>query len=206
MKIKVCGMRDAKNIAQLCLLPIDYIGFIFYAKSPRYAEKLLERRTMLSIPRHIQKTGVFVNADLEYIAEMEEYFVLDAVQLHGSESPQMCADVRDTGKTVIKAFGVGAGFDFAQLDAYESLVDYFLFDTKSDAHGGTGRKFDWEMLRAYHNRVPIFLSGGIGEDDAQAIKDLSWLNIAALDLNSRFETEPAMKDIELLEGFIKRVK
>lgn len=199
-------MRDAKNIAQLCLLPIDYIGFIFYAKSPRYAEKLLERKTMLSIPRHIQKTGVFVNADLEYIAEMEEYFVLDAVQLHGSESPQMCADVRDTGKTVIKAFGVGAGFDFAQLDAYESVVDYFLFDTKSDAHGGTGRKFDWETLRAYHNRVPIFLSGGIDENDAQAIKDLSWLNIAALDLNSRFETEPAMKDIELLEGFIKRVK
>ncbi len=199
-------MRDAKNIAQLCLLPIDYIGFIFYAKSPRFADKKLARKTVLSIPRHIQKTGVFVNADMEYIAEMEDYYMLDAVQLHGTESPELCAEIRETGKTVIKAFGVGAGFDFGQLEAYESSCDYFLFDTKSDKHGGTGTKFDWEVLRAYNNKLPVFLSGGIGEDDALAVKDLSWLNIAALDLNSKFETAPAMKNIDMLEGFIKKVK
>lgn len=199
-------MRDAKNIAQLCLLPIDYIGFIFYAKSPRFADKKLARKTVLSIPRHIQKTGVFVNADMEYIAEMEDYYMLDAIQLHGTESPELCAEIRETGKTVIKAFGVGAGFDFGQLEAYESSCDYFLFDTKSDKHGGTGTKFDWEVLRAYNNKLPVFLSGGIGEDDALAVKDLSWLNIAALDLNSKFETAPAMKNIDMLEGFIKKVK
>ena len=199
-------MRDAKNIAQLCLLPIDYIGFIFYARSPRFAEGVLERKTVLSIPRHIQKTGVFVDADLEYIAQMEEYYMLDAVQLHGRETPEFCAAVRDTGKTVIKAFGVGAGFDFGQLAGYESSCDYFLFDTKSDTHGGTGRKFDWEMLRGYNNRLQVFLSGGICEDDAAAIKELSWLQLAALDLNSRFETAPAQKDIPMLESFIKKVK
>ncbi len=199
-------MRDAKNIAQLCLLPIDFIGFIFYSKSPRFAEKKLARKTVLSIPRHIQKTGVFVDADMEYINDMEEYYMLDAVQLHGSETPEMCAEIRETGKTVIKAFGVGAGFDFGQLEAYESSCDYFLFDTKSDKHGGTGTKFDWEMLRAYNNRLPVFISGGIGEEDALAVKELSWLNIAGVDLNSKFETAPAMKDIDMLEGFIKKVK
>lgn len=199
-------MRDAKNIAQLCLLPIDYIGFIFYAKSPRFADKKIARKTVLSIPRHIQKTGVFVNADREYIAEMEDYYMLDAVQLHGSESPELCAEIREMGKTVIKAFGVGTGFDFGQLEAYESSCDFFLFDTKSEQHGGTGNKFDWEVLRAYNNRLPIFLSGGISEEDTMAVKDLSWLNIAALDLNSKFETAPAMKNIAMLESFIKKLK
>lgn len=199
-------MRDAKNIAQLCLLPIDYIGFIFYAKSPRFAEKHIDRRTILSIPRHVQKTGVFVDADMHYISEMEEFFVLDAVQLHGKETPEMCAEIRETGKTVIKAFGVGKDFDFAKLERYEDSCDYFLFDTKSDKHGGTGKKFDWEILRKYTGNIPIFLSGGIGAEDAAQIKELSWLNLAGLDLNSMFESEPAMKDIDLLETFIKKVK
>ncbi|MFT3740607.1 MAG: phosphoribosylanthranilate isomerase [Breznakibacter sp.] len=131
---------------------------------------------------------------------------LDAVQLHGSEPPGECWLHRNLGLTVIKAFCIDEKFDFKTLEPYKDAVDYYLFDTKTPQHGGSGKKFNWDILHGYDNSKPIFLSGGIGPDDAAGIKKLGGLNIHAVDINSRFETAPAVKDIGLLKTFFQNIR
>lgn len=208
MLIKVCGMRETENISALCQLPIDYIGFIFFEKSPRFAENILTCNTAESIPASIKKTGVFVNASETYIQTKADKFKLNAVQLHGTESADFCKSIAtSTALPIIKAFGVDDGFDFSALDEFDNACDFFLFDTKSPKHGGTGLKFNWQILEKYTLSKPIFLSGGITSDDFENVLTISKnLPVHAIDINSKFEIEPALKDISLISRFVKQFK
>lgn len=205
MKIKVCGMKHPDNIAAAGQLPIDYMGFIFYEGSPRFAGALA-LEDLQPLPAAIKRVGVFVNADYEYIMRQVEVLKLDMVQLHGAESPEFCRRVAASGVGVIKAFNVATSADFALTAPYEGECDYFLFDTKTDRHGGSGLKFDWCILDSYCGQTPFFLSGGISPDDAQQLKTISHPRLHALDLNSKFETEAGRKEIALLDSFIKNIK
>jgi phosphoribosylanthranilate isomerase len=206
MKIKVCGMRDSANIANLCQLPINYIGFIFFAKSSRFVGEDFDASITNSIPSYIKKVGVFVNASEQYIHSKIKSYNLDAIQLHGSESPEFCKVFADKNIEVIKAFGIDETFDFTNLNLYNDACNYFLFDTKAPSHGGTGLKFDWTILQNYKGIKPFFLSGGITIDDVDMIKNLTSLPIHCLDINSKFEISPAMKDIRQIERFISNFK
>jgi phosphoribosylanthranilate isomerase len=204
MKIKVCGMRTPENIDTLMGLNPDYMGLIFYAKSPRYVAGL-STDYLQSLPSAVLKTGVFVNEDVKIIGGLIEQYQLNAVQLHGNESADTCQQLRIKA-TVIKAFGVDAKFDFSQLNAYTESVDYFLFDTKTDAHGGSGKTFDWEVLSNYKLDVPFFLSGGLSLENLENIKHIKHPAFYGVDLNSRFETEPGIKDIDKLREAFNLLK
>lgn len=206
VKIKVCGMRQGQNIRAVSKLKPDYLGLIFYAKSPRFVEVSKSKAILNAFPQKIEKIGVFVNEPFPELISTCNAFEIKTIQLHGSESPDYCKELKELGFTIIKAFGVNESFDFSQLTAYHDSADYFLFDTKSEKHGGTGKKFDWKLLKNYNNSKPIFLSGGIGPEDAQELFKIKDLNIYALDLNSQFETEPALKDVEQLSKFIKNIR
>jgi phosphoribosylanthranilate isomerase len=205
LKIKVCGMREAENISQLMHLMPDYVGFIFYPKSPRYVGIRFPRETAF-LASDAKKVGVFVDADFDDVRDFTIRCQLDVLQLHGNEQPGECWLHRNLGLTVIKAFSVDESFDFKSLEPYKDAVDYYLFDTKTPQHGGSGQKFNWDILQQYDNSKPIFLSGGIGPNDAEEIKKLKGLNIHAIDINSKFETAPAMKDIGLLRTFFEEMR
>ena len=202
MKLKVCGMRDAENITALSELKPDYMGFIFWAPSSRYVSD-----TTPSLPASIKKTGVFVDASLDYIQSCVEKHQLQAVQLHGKETAAYSAMVQEFKVEVIKAFSIKDHFDFSLLAPYEQAVDYFLFDTKGALPGGNGYGFDWTILNDYPNQKPFFLSGGIGPTDVEKIKQLLKTELAlyALDVNSNFETSPAQNDIATLIRFKKEL-
>lgn len=196
-------MKYAQNIAELAQLPIDYIGFIFYNQSTRYVESL----EMPDLPPHIQKVGVFVNATLEDIGDKVHRYNLQAVQLHGKESPEICAAVRDTFSVqVIKAFSVGGADSFTQTEAYANACDLFLFDTQTPLYGGSGKQFDWSVLPHYTGTKPFLLSGGIGPNDAAAVRAFSHPAWEGIDLNSRFETAAALKNVAAIRHFIERVR
>ncbi|MNG61775.1 N-(5'-phosphoribosyl)anthranilate isomerase [compost metagenome] len=205
VKIKVCGMKYPDNIVAVTALAIDYIGFIFYEKSKRFVGNA--NQEYIKGLKCITKVGVFVNASLTEINDKIEEFNLNAVQLHGDESPQFCEELKQyTAVTVIKAFGIDQHFDWTVLDAYIGAIDYFLFDTKSNSYGGTGIQFDWSLLHQYKLECPYFLSGGL---DADNVKDALKANdprLYALDLNSKFEVEPGLKDIDLLAHCINSIK
>jgi len=205
IKIKVCGMRDESNLKALLPLKPDYVGFIFYPKSPRYVGVRFPRE-IPALVTDAKKVGVFVNADFDDARDFIIRCKLDAVQLHGNEAPGECWLHRSLGLTVIKAFSVDDSFDFKVLEPYKDAVDYFLFDTKTPQHGGSGKKFNWDILKGYDNSKPIFLSGGIDVDDVVAIKSLKNIDIHAVDINSRFEISPAMKDIEKLGYFFEAMR
>ena len=201
--VKVCGMREQQNILQLLELPIQYIGHIFYEKSPRFAADIPN----LPIISSIKKTGVFVNSDQQYILSKVRELSLDAIQLHGSESPELAVQLKEsTGLEIIKAFGVGENFDWSQLKPYLEKVDYFLFDSKSSAFGGTGQTFDWEKLREYPYDKPYFLSGGLSLDNLNEAIGFKDDRLIGLDLNSKFEIEPGLKDIEKLKLALKIIR
>ena len=198
MKLKVCGMRAPENIKALSALTPDYMGFIFWAPSSRYVET-----TTPELPSAIKKTGVFVDASVDYIQSMVLQHKLQAVQLHGEETPQYCALVQNFGVEVIKAFSVKDSFDFSQLEPYETSCDFFLFDTKGELPGGNGYGFDWSLLTNYPSQKPFFLSGGIGLEHTPQIKALlnTDLPLHAIDVNSKFELAPALKNIDALTQF-----
>lgn len=200
MKIKVCGMRDSQNIKDLLSLKPDYMGFIFYEKSPRNAEGVLDVEVLNAFPEETEKVGVFVNASMDIIKEQIDLYGLDMLQLHGDESPEFVAEAKSLGVKVMKVFGVDNAFDFAALTPYKKLVDFFLFDTKSKQRGGTGIQFNWDILKAYDQEVPFFLSGGISNENINELDDLKGLNIHAIDVNSKYEIESALKDIEKIKG------
>ncbi|WP_459684883.1 phosphoribosylanthranilate isomerase [Viscerimonas tarda] len=207
MMIKVCGMKYPENIRQLASLPIDLMGFIFYPRSPRYVAGL-EPGVLAAIPDRIKKVGVFVNEQPDRVFACMEKYKLDYVQFHGNESVDWCrlTKARYPAVKIIKAFNVSGASDFEKTEAYSSVCDYFLFDTKTSQHGGSGQKFDWTILDAYRGNLPFFLSGGLSADDAELVKSLKHPKLYALDLNSKFETAPGLKDIALLGEFINRLK
>lgn len=193
-------MRSPENIQALTSLQPDYMGFIFYKKSPRYMTDL-STNVLKKLPVSVLKTGVFVNESVEIIRSLIDEYSLNAVQLHGNETAEICQQLRNK-VTVFKAFGVGESFDFYQLNSYAGNVDYFLFDTKTDAHGGSGKVFNWEVLNNYKLDTPFFLSGGLSLDNLENVKQIKHPAFYGVDLNSRFETEPGMKDItKLREAF-----
>ncbi|WP_423148053.1 phosphoribosylanthranilate isomerase [Rubrolithibacter danxiaensis] len=205
MKIKVCGMREVNNIRELTSLQPDYIGFIFYPKSKRFVQET-DPGFLQEIPTKIKKTGVFVNAALDEILDKIKRYRLQAVQLHGDESPAFCQKLKEQNVEVIKAFGIDEAFDFEVLNQYELFTDYFLFDTKTSAYGGSGKVFNWEVLNNYKLGKAYFLSGGLSLQNLAEVKGLNDERIYAVDLNSAFETEPAVKDINKLEQAFKLIK
>jgi len=203
MKIKVCGMRDQNNINSVAQIPVDILGFIFYAKSKRFVGDDFN----ITFPANTLKTGVFVNETIENILSLEQRYSLDFLQIHGDESADYCNEL--AGKTkaqVVKAFQVYEEFDFTLLKAYQPYCNYFLFDTKCSTYGGSGKKFNWSVLDKYTLNTPFFLSGGIGEDDAEIIAGFKHPQLFALDLNSKFEIEPALKDVAALKRFVEKVR
>ena len=202
LKIKVCGMREVENINQLIALPIDYIGFIFYPKSTRYVESVSQQ----IIPNTIKKVGVFVNSTKQDILEKIKEFELQVVQLHGDESPEFCQEIKELNIATFKAFGIDDAFDWENVAAYEGRVDYFLFDTKSKSYGGTGQTFNWEKLKEYPYQTPYWLSGGISLENIKEAASFEDNRLFGLDLNSKFEIEPALKDINKLTQAISIIK
>tara|TARA_Y100000022_G_scaffold82832_1_gene71284 strand:- start:2473 stop:3090 length:618 start_codon:yes stop_codon:yes gene_type:complete len=202
MRLKVCGMRELENISALSELDPNYIGFIFWSESSRFVDKKTP-----PLDKKIIKTGVFVDATFDYILTKIKDHQLDAVQLHGQESCSYCKVIKDYGLKVIKSFSIKNTFDFNTLEDYENSCDYYLFDTKGKLPGGNGFTFDWKILNEYPSQKPFFLSGGIGVDNLNEIKKLvkTKLPIHAIDVNSKFETAPGNKNIELLKKFKKEI-
>ncbi len=194
-------MKSPKNIKALEQLPINLMGFIFYEKSPRN----VTRKSGIKIRKGVAKVGVFVNASIDFVMEKAKAHQLDYVQLHGQENLFYCQQLRQAGLHLIKAFSVDENFSFANTKGYEFYCNYFLFDTKGKNPGGNGFAFDWKLLKAYKGKTPFFLSGGIGEKDADAIKELNFKNLKGLDLNSKFEIKPALKDIQKIKNFIDAI-
>ena len=193
-------MRDADNIRAVDGLPVDMMGFIFYPKSSRYVSERPEY-----LPQKCKRVGVFVDATLEGIRQHIADYSLDIIQLHGHESTDFIRSLRSLcgdSIAIIKAFNIATAADLEATAPYEGLVDYFLFDTKGPSVGGNGEKFDWSILDAYNGDAPFLLSGGIGPDDAERIKSFHHPKCIGIDLNSRFEIEPGIKDIIKLKTFL----
>lgn len=206
-KFKVCGMRDPLNIKELSELAPDYMGFIFYRDSKRFAGDL-NIADLAGLPEGIKKTGVFVDEELEEVLLTKERYHLHALQLHGAETPIYCAALKNRlsdDTILIKAFGIDSSFNFDVLLAYQGIVDFFLFDTQTEGHGGSGKTFDWTLLKNYVLNVPYFLSGGIGPEHVPVLNKIEDDRFYAIDVNSRFELEPALKDIDLLKDFKVRL-
>ena len=195
VKLKICGMKH--NIADVALLQPDYLGFIFYAKSPRnYTGSVPD------LPPSIKRVGVFVDASLEEISEKIKTYQLDVVQLHGDESPEFCHALTDV--EIWKVFSIKDSFNFNRLKPYETVVDKFLFDTKGKEKGGNGYTFDWSVLEDYHSTKPFVLSGGIGLDEIEKVQQIlkTELPIDTIDVNSKFERSPGLKDVKQLTEFM----
>ena len=195
--IKVCGMREADNIHEVEALGVDWLGLIFWPKSSRYVS---ERPDYL--PQHAKRVGVFVDEAVDTVKKKADAYALDLIQLHGSESPDYIRALK-ASCSIIKAFSIATADDLEQTKDYESLVDYFLFDTKGPSVGGNGVQFNWDVLKDYHGQTPFLLSGGIGPDDAQRIQAFHHPQCIGIDLNSRFELSPGFKDINKLKQFIQ---
>ena len=223
MVIKVCGMRDAQNIREVSQLGVDMIGMIFYPKSPRYVEMQSSHAGI--IPDYVKediniksakspaRVGVFVDDMVQNIVTRVVNYHLDYVQLHGNEPREMCENLRLTldpdirpGIKIIKAISVSDASDIQKYKEYVGAVDLFLFDTKCKTVGGSGQQFDWQVLEQYDGEVPFLLSGGIGPEDTSRLHAFHHPKCIGIDLNSRFEIEPGVKDVEKLKGFLNEIQ
>jgi phosphoribosylanthranilate isomerase len=203
MIIKVCGLREPENIRALeAVCDIDFMGFIFYPPSKRY---LSDNREVIDAVRRCgkKKVGVFVNETVENMQRKAELYCLDYLQLHGAETPGACDALRTEGYGVIKTFSIASASDFETADSYRGCVDYLLFDTKSAAYGGFGKRFDWTLLNKYNTDIPFLLSGGLSPDCLQDILSFRHHQFAGLDINSGFELSPGIKDAKLIKGFVE---
>lgn len=216
LKVKVCGMRDAGNIREVARLPLDMMGFIFYGASVRAVQERDKLSRLLRdnlIPKGLSRVGVFVNAEIEEVLNKTHDFDLDYLQLHGGESAAYCAELQDIWQAtalrkpgIIKAFSVGEEMDFSICTPFEPYCTYFLFDTQTQGYGGSGTSFNWNLLEAYRGKLPFFLSGGIGPAALASLRNFSHPLWAGIDLNSRFEIAPGMKNAALLEQFLRDCK
>jgi phosphoribosylanthranilate isomerase len=200
MKLKVCGMKYQDNIEAVANLQPDFLGFIFHEQSPRHCEGIIP-----DLSKSIHKVGVFVDKTVEFIANQIVKHKLSAIQLHGHESPEMCRILKSTNAKVIKVFSIKDTFDFSVLVPYEKVCDYYLFDTKGKLPGGNGYAFNWDILTDYPSTKPFFLSGGIGLDQVEDLKKFQESSASeycfAIDVNSKFEIEAGLKNIEELRMF-----
>lgn len=199
--IKVCGMKDGKNIHDIEQLGVHMLGMIFYSKSPRCVHK-----TPSYLPQHAKRVGVFVDEEQEYIKLIARRFSLDYIQLHGSESPEYCHALQMEGFKIIKSFPIDTEKDLEQTVRYEGTCDYFLFDTKCETYGGSGKIFEWDILHYYNGQTPFLLSGGIGSHNIEALKSFNHPWLAGYDINSRFETKPGKKDAKKVAKFVKQMR
>ena len=198
-------MKYPDNIREVSSLHPDFMGFIFYPNSPRYVGQL-DAGSLTSLPTSIKKTGVFVNENLENILTAISKYNLDAVQLHGADNRKLCRKIRQEAKTmVIKVFPIMDASNFRVTGDYEAVADYFLFDTKTDLYGGSGQKFNWNILHDYHGEKDFLLSGGISPDDVKAIRKIEHPRMIGIDLNSKFEIKPGLKNVPLLQYFIEEI-
>jgi len=201
MNIKVCGITQLKQLQQLDGLNIDFAGFIFYKESPRYIIGKILKEELQNTDFDIKKVGVFVNAGYEEIMQIVEDYGLDVVQLHGDETPELCKRL-SAGVEVIKTFSMASGQTSVDnlVSEYDEVCDYYLFDTasKNGSIGGTGNKFDWKLISKSKIEKPFFLSGGISVDDVAKIKAFKHPDYYGIDVNSRFEKSPGVKDMALL--------
>ncbi|MDR2809153.1 MAG: phosphoribosylanthranilate isomerase [Tannerellaceae bacterium] len=207
MIIKVCGMRHIDNIRRVAALKVDWLGFIFHPESQRY----VNAEAGEALREEIQdapfgKVGVFVHASAEEMIDTAIRYGLDYLQLHGNESPEVCRTLQQQGFSLIKAFSVAGAEDLERTASYRGLADYFLFDTKCENHGGSGRSFDWSLLSAYQGETPFLLSGGIRPDSLDAIRRFRHPRLAGFDLNSGFEILPGKKDVEKLAPFVRTLQ
>jgi phosphoribosylanthranilate isomerase len=209
MKVKICGMKYRENTAAVAALAPDYMGFIFYERSPRFMGRTLAPEDLARLPAAIVRTGVFVNEDYETILNTVLEYDLDAVQLHGDEKPAFVARIKsslpaDTG--LIKAFGIDSRFDWSALNHYQDYCDLFLFDTKTSNYGGSGSRFDHTLLSAYDLDVPVMIAGGIGPEELEELTIPEGVNVVAVDMNSKLEIEAGRKDIDRVRLAISRVR
>jgi len=207
MIIKVCGMCNPENIQDAKEVGVNWIGFIFYEKSPRCFLNTITVNNFrnISIP-FLSKVGVFVNPTQEQLFEAAKEYQLDYLQLHGDESPDFCNSIHKRGFALIKAISIASEKDLERIHEYEGTVDYFLFDTKSKQYGGSGKLFDWSILTAYTGNTPFLLSGGINPESVNAIQKFKHPQFAGIDLNSGFEIKPGLKDIHQLKTFLDNLK
>ena len=203
MKFKVCGLFNEENINKVAELNPDYVGHIFWEKSVRYLNIISP-----NLNKEIKKTGVFFNSKIDNVFNKIHEHNLACVQLHGEESPQYCKNIMDSGTKVIKSFRIDDDFDFSILKNYENYCDLFLFDSKSELPGGTGKSFNWENLKKYKLKKEFFISGGIGLHSIESLIELFKMDlpIYGVDVNSKFEDEKYLKKIDELKTFIKTIK
>ncbi|MBL4668701.1 MAG: phosphoribosylanthranilate isomerase [Flavobacteriales bacterium] len=195
--LKVCGMSDEKNISDLIKIQPDFIGLIFHEKSPRNVTKIID----VNCPENINLTGVFVEESENFIMKKVSEYNLMAIQLHGYESPKFCKKMQEKGLIIIKAFNIHEAFDFKNTEPYEGLCDYFLFDAFGKKAGGNGTTFKWEMLNDYKGSTPFFLSGGIDDSMGKSIKKNKHPQFIGADINSKFESAYAYKNIKKVKQF-----
>jgi phosphoribosylanthranilate isomerase len=196
LKLKVCGMREVENIRELEGVKPDFMGMIFYDQSPRDVSGIIFDNRLGA---GMKKVGVFVNAKIEEVLEKVESYGLDYVQLHGDETVSLAADLNRLGIGVIKVFRIDQVLPIDEMEPFIHVVDYFLFDTQTKLYGGSGKKFNWNLLQEYSLKVPYFLSGGIGPEDLEQIKSLKLPGLFAIDINSQVEVSPGRKDIEKIK-------
>ncbi|NHB68850.1 phosphoribosylanthranilate isomerase [Perlabentimonas gracilis] len=204
MLIKICGNTNQVNIEQVAMLKPSLMGFIVHPSSPRDVSKDINSLNLEKIPKEISNVLVTVDLQLDQLKKLVQQYGFDTVQLHGSESPSYCNKAKDFAR-VIKAFKVWDSLPVYQLKEYEGKVDHFLFDTDGKLAGGNGYKFKHSILEDYSLSTPYLLAGGIGSEDSEYIKSLNLPECIGVDINSRFETEPGIKDIDSLKRFLKKL-
>jgi phosphoribosylanthranilate isomerase len=192
IKLKVCGMRESRNILEVSKLLPDYMGFIFYKKSPRFIGE--QFKLPEDFPAEIKKVGVFVNASSDEMKKQQETFSLDVLQLHGDETPEQLRELKASKVTIFKVFSIDENFNFDTTKPFAEYADYFLFDTKGKNYGGNGQRFKWTILEKYDQSTPFILSGGLNPENIRQGRELQGMNLHGFDLNSGVESEPGLKD------------
>lgn len=206
MKIKICGMKFPKNILEIGALQPDFMGFIFYPKSKRFVGDNFSSKSLEKLPSTIEKVAVFVNENVNRIIEIQKQFSFDFIQLHGNETVAECEILKENNIKIIKVFSVDNYFNFNDVVAYETVCDYFLFDTKTPKYGGSGKTFDWELLENYTLSKPFFLSGGLSIHNIGKIKYANYPMLVGLDFNSRLEDRNTKKITEEVSELIEKIR
>lgn len=206
MKLKICGMKYRENIAEVANLNPDYMGFIFYPKSVRFVNRFEIKESILELHKDISKVGVFVNYPHSEVIDICQSLELNFAQLHGNETSEYTAKIKRSGTGVIKVFHIDNTFDWSQIKEFSSMVDFFLFDTSTIQFGGSGHKFEWKLLENYNDDTPFFLSGGIDLTDIPLIKKIKHSQLWGIDINSKMESSPALKNVNRIQTFINELK